>query len=77
MEHLVYSQSPLVRWWVEKDAGLRKIYLPARASLTAHSPVDTLLLSPAGPMHIVIAVGFPVFFITSTTHSASSPYSKN
>ena len=59
----------------KKDA--KEIYLPAVASLTAHSPVDTLLLSPAGPILIVIAVGFPVFFITSTTHSASSPYSKN
>jgi len=61
----------------ELKRDVKEIYLPALASLTAHSPVDTLLLYPAGPILIVMAVGFPVFFITSTTHSASSPYSKN
>jgi len=60
---------------MKKDA--KEIYSPALASLTAHSPVDTLFLSPAGPILLVIAVGFPVFFTTSATHSASSPYSKN
>ena len=50
--------------------------LPFLASLTAHSPGGTLLVSPGGPIHIVMAVGFPVAFITSTTHSASSANSK-
>lgn len=51
--------------------------LPFRASLTAHSPTGTLLLSPAGPIAMVMAVGIPVDFRTSTTHSASSVCSKN
>lgn len=50
--------------------------LPFLASLTAHSPGGTLLVSPGGPIHIVMAVGFPVAVITSTTHSASSTNSK-
>ena len=50
---------------------------PFRASLTAHSPTGTLWLSPKGPIAMVMALGIPVDFRTSTTHSASSVYSKN
>ena len=36
-----------------------------------------LLLSPRGPIHIDMAVGLFVDFITSTAHSASSTFEKN
>lgn len=38
--------------------------IPALTSLTAHSPGDTFVRSPCGPIHIVMAAGLPVDFIS-------------
>ena len=51
--------------------------IPALASLTAQSPGGTLFLSPLGPIHMVMPIGFPMAFIASTAHSASSTILKN
>ena len=51
--------------------------IPALASLTAQSPGGMLFLSPLGPIHIVMPIGFPMAFIASTAHSASSTILKN
>ena len=51
--------------------------IPALASLTAQSPGGTLFLSPLGPIHMVMPIGFPMAFIASTANSASSTILKN
>lgn len=48
--------------------------VPARATLTAHSPGRTPFISPAMLTDRHTATAFPVAFITSVAHSACSTY---